>query len=234
MFNNIIELYRGIFYNITSIYNLHLLNKKSWSTYLYILLINISLLYIPNYLYNINSLFFIWIIPAFIFCYIFSLDKFNDLLIFLKDPEQYINIDLNQTVYFFLISFIYYFIVTCVSYIPYVGKIVGPILLAHSYGYYCLEYSSYYNNLSPLNKLTIIENNTFFFIGYGTFYTLLSLYLSTINLFIFFIVVFPLDIIQMTHLKWIHKVRPLNNVSKFFLIPSYILDLILTYIINRL
>ena len=164
-----------------------------------------------------------------------SLDKFNDLLFFLKDQNHYINIGLNQSIYFFLISLIYYFIVNIIYYVPYIGKCIGSILLAHSYGYYCLEYSSYYNNLSPINKIAIIENNTFFFIGYGTIYTILALYLSPIYLFIIFIILFPLDVIQMTKLKWIHKVQSENNnLSKFFLMPIYILNLILTYIINKL
>ena len=69
MFNNIIELCQGLFYNISSIYNIHLLFKNSWTTYLYILFINSSLLCIPCYIYSIDNLFFkfiyyLWIIPA--------------------------------------------------------------------------------------------------------------------------------------------------------------------------
>ena len=239
MRNNIVQFIKGVSYNISSITNIYILSKNSLYTYLYILFINITLLYIPNYLYNyysnsyIKYIYYLWITPVFIFCYIFSLDKFNDLLAFLKDQKTYISIDLNKYIFFFFISTVYYFLINLLYYIPIIGGYIGSILLAHSYGYYCLEYSTFYNNLSPLNKLSIIENNAYFFIGYGTLYSILSLYVSFINLFIIFIVFFPLDIIGMTKLKWIHQIKDTNNnLSRIFLTPIIILNFILKYIVQ--
>ena len=236
MLNNIIK---GIGNNISSITNIYILSKNSLYTYLYILFINITLLYIPTYLYNyysnsyIKYIYYLCIIPVFIVCYIFTLDKFNDLLAFLKDKKIYISIDLNKYIYFFFISTVYYFLINLLYYIPFIGKYMSSILLAHSYGYYCLEYSSFYNNLSPLNKLSIVENNPYFFIGYGTLYSILSLYVSFINLFIIFIIFFPLDIVGMTKLKWIHEVKDTNNnLSRIFLAPIFIVNFILKYIVD--
>ena len=238
MLNICLEILNGFIHSLLSLKTLIDIYKQCFKQFIFLILINVGLLYIPKYINSVydntlsNIIYNIYIGPIFIVCYIFSLDIFNQLFKFLNNSKNQ-TISINVLLYFNLVSLIYYLIINLLLYIPYIGLGLGMLFTSHSYGYYCLEYSSFFNNIKPIQKISLIENNPYFFIGYGSILGLSVLYLPFIEHHLLFLSLFPINTIYLTQKKNLYS-NSNDILSKVFIIPIYILNFFLNVITKYL
>lgn len=253
MFNQIKELFLGFFYSLISILEVFNLfnNKEICIKYFKIVSLNIFALSVADYIFQnlelflysydnnfVKALYFltiffhkiVWNIPIYIFCYIVSLDKIGGILNFVKKQDN-INIDKFETkLYFCLVSSIFYFFTYIIYLIPYVGKYLNFLFISYSYGYFCLEYSCHYKNICNIDKISLIEEKPFFFIGYGLIYGIIVHYFTYVNFFVMFVITFPLSIMKLIKLD-IFKLNTERRIrSNVFIFPIIILNLLLSII----
>jgi len=249
------QFFRGVFTSAISIFEISqiLKNKEAMYSYVQIIVLNILLFlgyqfltqlgnlvhditvntYLISlyYLFNVLNNVMIYI-PIYIICYIISLDKlcnlFNNINSLNKNDDKFQE-SLNSRLYFTLVSTLLYLIIKGVIYIPVFGYYLSFLFTSYSYGFFCLEYSCYYKNISNMQKLAIIENNPYFFIGYGIIYALFVQYLHYINLSLFFVILFPLGVIKLAKTN-IYTLTSTNYNSKIFILPIIIVNLLLSII----
>ena len=223
----------------------NIIKKKILIKYLKLILFNIFLLIIPNILFNyiynsnlisnyiINIFKFLWNIPVYICCYVISMDKLGDLLNYLDDDNKKKKESLEKNIYFMLLSSVFYLFISILNYISnnfVFLKILSFLFISNSYGYFCFEYTCSYKNIENIEKITIIEEKPFIFIGFGILYTFLNIYFNFINFFLFFIIIFPLSVNKLMKMNiYTIKHKNLHN-SKIFVFPIYILNIILSII----
>ena len=123
-----IGLLNGISQSIISLKHLPLLIKNSFNCYFKIMFINFLLLIFPKLVLNLNNkiilfIYKIYIIPSFIFCYFYTIDKFGDLLKFLENRHKLkeSNSNIIDVIYFNITSLIYFCITNIIIIIPYLG-----------------------------------------------------------------------------------------------------------------
>ncbi len=228
--------------SIFEIYNLFVNNV--FLKYIKLILFNIVLLAIPNIFFNYllikyqNIFYFIyfikysWNIPLYICSYLISMDKIGDIVNYLDIESKAIkNIDnIEKSIYFLLLSNVFYLLINISSFIPYIGKLLLILALSISYSYFCLEYTCLYKNIENIHKITIIEQNSIKFLGFGSIYTLAYLYFDYITFYIFFICMLPLSINRLMKMNvYTINQEELYN-SKIFIIPIYMLNIILSII----
>jgi len=240
MLNFFFQIFNGFTHSFLSVKTLFLLDKSFFKKILMLFFINFVLLYIPKYisLYYQTTLYTflynIYIYPMYFILYLFSLDKFNKILK-VKNQSKNVYIQNNSLLYFKCLSLLYYILVSILFYIPYIGFYIGLIFACHSYGYYSLEYVCSLCKLTPLEKLSFIENNPYFFIGYGSILGLSLMYLPFIEQHLFFLMFFPITTIYLMENKNIYYKKPTEyNLGKVFIIPIYLLNFILNIITKYL
>ena len=216
----------GLISSILCIFEIvNIIKKKILIKYLKLILFNIFLLIIPNilfnYIYNSNL----------ISNYIINIFKF--LLNYLDDDKKKKKESLEKNIYFMLLSSVFYLFISILNYISnnfVFLKILSFLFISNSYGYFCFEYTCSYKNIENIEKITIIEEKPFIFIGFGILYTFLNIYFNFINFFLFFIIIFPLSVNKLMKMNiYTIKHKNLHN-SKIFVFPIYILNIILSII----
>lgn len=241
MLNNFFQILDGFTHCLLSVKTLFELNIKSIKNLFLLFVMNLLVLYVPKYmiLYYNNRLFTffynIYITPMFLIMYIFSLDKLNKIFSVNMISKKNITIVTknNVSIYFKCISLIYYLFTNLLLYIPYIGFLFGLIVASHSYGYYSLEYVSSHNKLTPIEKISLIENNSYFYIGYGSILGLSLIYLPFIEQHLFFLILFPLNTIYLSEIKKIHINKKFNDINtSIFILPIYILNFAIDLIIH--
>ena len=212
-----------------------------------IFLLNYVLLYIINFVnyylqdyylhYFINLLYYVLAIPIYIVAYIVSFDYLNYIVNSFKITKKNRNEDIINILYLTLVSMVFYINATLIYYIPYIGSYLGAFSFAFSYGYFCLEYACNLKSLTSKEKLTIIENNPYFFTGYGMFFGILCNYVSIPLFQLIFTSLFPMCILNLVNLDIFALERHKQVKSIIFIIPIFITNIILSlfdsYIINR-
>tara|TARA_B100001094_G_C17978575_1_gene694044 strand:+ start:159 stop:686 length:528 start_codon:yes stop_codon:yes gene_type:complete len=160
------------------------------------------------------------------------MDKIGDIINYLDIESKTIkNIEnIEKSIYFLLLSTVFYLLINIISLIPYLGKMLLTLALSISYSYFCFEYTCLYKNIENIHKITILEQNSLKFLGFGSIYTLAYFYFDYITFYIFFICMLPLSINKLMKMN----VYNINNEklynSKIFILPIYILNIILSII----
>ena len=252
MLNSVKQFTLGFIHSVFSIFEVFNLftNRTVCIKYLKIVILNIFALSVvnqilytfENYLYNYDNmlvkciyfliLFFhkiIYNIPIYIFCYIISLDKIGGILNFIKKNDNLEIESFENKLYFCLVSSIFYALTNIIYLIPYIGNYLNFIFLSYSYGYFCLEYSCHYKNINSIDKISIIEDNPFYFIGFGLIYGILVHIFSYINFFVIFVITFPLSVMKLIKMN-IFNTKMKKVKSKIFIFPIIILNIILSII----
>lgn len=246
-----IDFIYGFISSILCIFEIrNIIKYNIFIKYLKLIFFNIILLIIPNILFNtlynnhlisnyiilnyiINTIKFLWNIPVYICCYVISMDKLGDLLNYLDDDNKIKKESVEKNIYFMLLSSVFYLSISILNYISnnfIFLKILSFLFISNSYGYFCFEYTCSYKNIENIEKITIIEEKPFIFIGFGTLYTIFYIYLNFINFFLFFIIVFPLSVNKLMKMNiYTIKEKNLYN-STIFVFPIYILNIILSII----
>lgn len=245
----IINYLYGLINSFLSIFEIfHLIFTKTlFIKYFKLIIFNIIFLILPNYvLDNLNIYFknysllyiiyfikFIWNITMYICCYVISIDKIGEILgnYFNSSTNFKINNDnFIKNIYFTFLSTVFYISINIVNLVPYIGKILLYFFQCISYGYFCFEYACSYKNIENIEKITIVEQNPFIFLGFGTTYTLLYLYINYIYFLVFFIIIFPLSVIRLSKMNIYKIIEQDSYNSKIFIFPIYILNATLSII----
>ena len=173
----------------------------------------------------------LWLVPIYIIFNIVLLDKLNNIL---ENVNILKNFNTNQDnisnkLYFMLVSCILYLLIQFSNFIPYIGIYIQYILIPYSYGYFCLEYVCHYKSIQNYNKLFIIENNPTFFVGFGINYAILYYLMNPISFLLAFIVMFPLNVIQLYYLDFKTMSTDILPISsKIFILPIWLSNVLLS------
>jgi len=163
-------------------------------------------------------------------CYVLSIDKIETILNKLKNYKVSIYISLNEKIYYFILSTVFYLIINLFKLIPYINIYIVPILNGYAFSYFSFEYACKYNGINEIDKITILESNHMFFIGYGIPYIVLSYFL---NIYIpIFNILFPISVLKLTS---INISKNTKYCCKIFTFPILLLNIILdmvTFIMN--
>ncbi len=80
-------------------------------------------------------------------------------------------------------------------------------------------------------KLTLIDHDPFFFIGYGLPYGFIITYFAQyINFFLIFVILFPLGILNLGNYENVFKLKNRKHKSVIFLLPALNSNTILSII----
>ena len=249
------EFFFGFLSSLSSPLQVHkILTKKEKSIlYLKIIIYNFCLLVLPNLIYDsyydsiytINPILshisfffikFVWNVPIYACSYIISMEKLGNVLNYL-DSNQFTSETFEKSLYFLLLSTIFYIFINIFSYIPIVGNLLSLVFISHSYGFFCLEYTCSYKKIENIEKITLIEKKPLLFIGYGLPFSIAYIYFTYIQFLFFFVIIFPLAINKLITMDIYNLDCKTKYGSKIFIFPIYILNTLLSildsYIISN-
>lgn len=244
IYSSIYQFVFGMFYNFRMIVEIpNILNKYCIKNFVKIFLLNIILLNMIDFFYSlldqINVIFlkYFFIIvysiafygPIYIFNYIFTFDKINNILTYCTINENKIGINLNNSIYFSISILMLYLITSIFNYFSLVGIFINIIVNSFVYGFYCFDSACGIKNINGKEKLALFEKNIIFLVGYGSLFGFISFYLNTIFFSIIFCFIFPLAVFNLVNLN-IYKLETRIFHSKFFYLPVSMSNLFLSII----
>lgn len=208
---------------------------------------------LDNYSFNIMKYLvmilytLIWFVPAYLCIYVISFDKLGYILSRIHEKtdlhgtgychgHEHKNETIYSKLYFVLVSCVFYMIIGFAAYIPTViGSVISFIAISYSYSYACLEYCCNFKKITNIEKLTLIDYDPYFFIGYGLMYGFFINYFATyVNFFLVFVILFPLGILNLSQYKNQFQLKTNTHHSIVFLIPAIISNTILSIIDSSL